>query len=295
MKEGSGMSRNHFILLLVMFVFTKVVWEDSSAPIAGQVPASQAAPTTEAESLTLEDLISGRAKTVDLTYALNPQNAFWPGDNYQPFELKTLATLEKDGVLSKAICLPEHLGTHLDAPNHFERNQPSVDKLTAAQLFGPGVLIDIAAQAEQNADYTLSVKNIESWEHQHGRIPEGAIVLLHTGWGRFWNNAARFQNRDARGQLHFPSYSAQAARLLIDKRKCRGLGIDNLSIDPGNSKEFPVHHIVNAAGKFGLENVANLDQLPPRGFTLIVAPIKIESGTGGPARIWAILPKKSAE
>jgi kynurenine formamidase len=241
--------------------------------------------------MTLEDLISGRARTIDLTYSLNSKNAFWPGDNYQPFELKTLATLEKDGVLSKAISLPEHLGTHLDAPNHFEKNQPSVEKLTARQLFGPGVVIDISAQSEQNPDYTLAASDVERWEKEHGQIPEGAIVLLNTGWGRFWNNASRFQNRDARGQLHFPSYSAEAARFLIQKRKARGLGIDNLSIDPGNSKEFPVHHIVNAAGRFGLENVANLDQLPSRGFSLIVAPMKIESGTGGPVRIWAILPE----
>lgn len=289
------MSRNQMLLVFVGLVFLGMFWR--SQPVSN-APRAQAFPSpakTPPASLTLEDLVSGRARTVDLTYSLNPQNAFWPGENYQPFELKTIATLEKDGVLSKAICLPEHLGTHLDAPNHFEKNQPSVEKLTARQLFGPGVVIDIAAQAEQNADYTLSRSDVERWEKEHGPIPAGAVVLLHTGWGRFWNNAARFQNRDARGQLHFPSYSAEAARFLIEKRKARGLGIDNLSIDPGNSKEFPVHHIVNAAGRFGLENVANLDHLPPRGFYLIVAPMKIETGTGGPARIWAILPEKPAE
>ena len=256
---------------------------------------AEAAKEQGANTITLDDLVSGGAKVIDLTYALNPQNAFWPGENYQAFELKTIATLEKDGVLSKAICLPEHLGTHLDAPNHFEKNQPSVEKLSAQDLFGPGVVIDIEAQAEQNADYTLSRADIARWETQHGPIPQGAIVLLHTGWGRFWNNAARFQNRDARGQLHFPSYSAEAAKFLIEDRKVRGLGIDNLSIDPGNSPDFPVHHIVNGAGKFGLENVANLDQLPPRGFYLIVAPMKIETGTGGPARIWAVLSNKAGQ
>lgn len=242
--------------------------------------------------VTLDDVIAGRARTIDLTYPLNSANAFWPGENYKPFQLKTIATIENDGVLSKAICLPEHLGTHLDAPNHFEKNQPSVEKLTATQLFGPGVVIDIAPQAEQNADYTLSLDDVKRWEQEHGPIPDRAIVLLHTGWGRFWGNVSRFQNRDARGQLHFPSFSAEAARYLIEKRKARGLGIDNLSIDPGNSKDFPVHHIVNKAGRFGLENVAHLDQLPPRGFSLIVAPMKIENGTGGPTRIWAILPPK---
>lgn len=253
---------------------------------ANQAELKQPAP------LTVEDLIHGKARTVDLTYALNSENQFWPGDNYQPFELKTIATIEEDGVLSKAICLPEHLGTHLDAPNHFEKNRRSLEKLTAKDLFGPGVLLDITNQAEQNADYLLTKADVLRWEKQHGPIPRGAVVLLKTGWARFWNNRARFLNRDARGQLHFPSYSAEAAKYLIETRKVRGLGIDNLSIDPGISKEFPVHHIVNKADKFGLENVANLDQLPPRGFSLIIAPMKIEGGTGGPARIWAILPEK---
>ncbi len=246
-------------------------------------------------SITLDDLTTGKAKMIDLTYSLNSQNAFWPGDNYRPFELKTIATIEKDGVLSKAICMPEHLGTHLDAPNHFEKNQPSVEKLKARQLFGRGVVIDITRQAEQNPDYTLTESDVQAWEKQHGPIPEGAIVLLRTGWGRFWGNVSRFQNRDARGRLHFPSYSAEAARFLIQKRKAKGLGIDNLSIDPGISKDFPVHHIVNGAGRFGLENVANLEQLPPRGFFLIIAPLKIEAGTGGPTRIWAVLEKGRAE
>jgi kynurenine formamidase len=228
---------------------------------------------------------------VDLSYSLNDTNQYWPGENYSGFEMKTIATLEKDGVLSKTLSFPEHLGTHLDAPNHFEPNQPSVAELTPEQLFGPGVVIDMSLKAEMDADAMLFVEEIEAWETEHGRIPNGAIVLLNTGWGKFWNNTIRYQNRDARGQLHFPSYSAEAARFLIEQRKVRGIGVDNLSIDRGISKEFKVHHIVNGAGKFGLENVAHLDKLPPRGFQLLVAPIKVEDGTGGPARVWAVLPR----
>lgn len=284
------MSRNRPGLIVCGLLVAGTFAAGLVASTSSSADAFQVEGKSPAGSITLEELVTGRAKIIDLTYPLNPDNAFWPGDDYKPFELKTIATIEEDGVLSKAICLPEHLGTHLDAPNHFEKNQPSVDKLTAEQLFGPGVVIDVTAQAEQNADYTLKVSDIERWEKEHGRVPEGAIVLLNTGWGRFWGNVARFQNRDARGQLHFPSYSAEAARFLIEKRKARGVGIDNLSIDPGISKDFPVHHIVNGAGKFGLENVAHLDKLPARGFYLIIAPMKIETGTGGPARIWAVLP-----
>jgi len=231
------------------------------------------------------------ARFIDLAYPLNAANQYWPGDNYSGFELKTIATLEKDGVLSKALSLPEHLGTHIDAPNHFEPNQPDVSQLTPEQLFGPGVVIDISVRAEMDADTMLTVEDIHNWEKAHGQIPDGTIVLLNTGWGRFWKNTVRYQNRDARGQLHFPSFSGEAARFLIEQRKVRGVGVDNLSIDRGLSKDFAVHHIINKAGKFGLENVAHLEKLPARGFQIMVAPMKIENGTGGPTRIWAMLAK----
>lgn len=243
----------------------------------------------ESTPLTLDDVVNGRAKLLDLTYALNDHSPYWPGANYQPFKLVTIATLEKDGVLSKAVSFPEHLGTHLDAPNHFEANRPSVDQLTPEQLFAPGVRIDIAMQAETNADYVLTREDVAAWEAGHGAIPDGAVVLIHTGWGRFWTNYDRYKNQDARGVMHFPGCSKAAAEFLVTERKVRGLGIDTLSIDPGVSKTFDVHHVLNAAGRYALENVAHLDELPAKGFYLVVAPIKIEDGSGGPARVFAIV------
>lgn len=243
--------------------------------------------------VTLADVASGQARIIDLTHVLNEKNAYWPGPGYEPFHLKTIATIEKDGVLSKAFSMPEHLGTHIDAPNHFETGQPDLSMISPQQFFAPGVVIDIAARAEVDADTMLTVNDIRSWESEHGRIPDGAVILLHTGWGRFWNNYSRYKNQDAMGKLHFPAYSAGAATFLIHDRKAKGLGIDNLSIDRGISKDFAVHHIVNKAGRYGLENVARLEQLPARDFFLIVAPIRIEAGSGGPTRILAILPGKS--
>lgn len=241
-------------------------------------------------SMTLDQLATGRLRIVDLGHSLNATSPYWPGDNYQPFQLKTIATLEKNGVLSKSFCSPEHLGTHLDAPNHFEPNQPSVDAIDPRDLFAPGVVIDVTGPAALDEDYRLDVATIHAWEEAQGRIPDRAVVLLHTGWGRHWNNVARYQGKDVMGRLHFPGYSAEAARFLVKERKVRGLGIDTLSIDHGPSRDFVVHHIVNGAGRYGLENVANLDRLPARGFYLTIAPIKIETGSGGPARIFAILP-----
>lgn len=238
----------------------------------------------------LASLVSGKLKIVDLTHALNERNAHWPGENYEPFRLRTIATLEKDGVLSKAFCMPEHLGTHMDAPNHFERNQPSVDQLSPERLMAEGAVIDISPQAAADPDYRLTVDDVGKWEATNGRLNARTVVMLRTGWARFWNEPSRYKNQDVRGRMHFPGYSVGAARFLVEQREVRGIGIDTMSIDYGASRDFAVHHLVNRSGRYGLENVANLDRLPARGFYLIVAPIKIEGGTGGPTRLFAIVP-----
>ncbi len=232
-----------------------------------------------------------RSRLVDLSLPLSEKSPYWPGENYEPFRLKTIATLEKNGVLSKAFSMPEHLGTHLDAPNHFEKDRPAVDAIPASQLFGPGVMIDQSVRCEQDADFMLSVADLEAWESAHGAIPRGAIVLLQTGWGAHVANPSRYQNRDVMGKMHFPGFSGEAAEWLVKKREIRGIGIDTMSIDRGISTKFEVHHAVNKARRYGLENVTGLESLPPRGFGVMVAPIKIENGTGGPTRIWAVLPR----
>lgn len=245
----------------------------------------------DASLLTLGDVAAGKARIVDLTWPINERNPYWPGTDYEPFSIKTIATLEKNGVLSKSFSMPEHQGTHIDAPNHFEPDRPTVSQIAPQQLIGPGVKLDIAARAESDADTLLTVEDIRLWEQTQGRIPDGAIVFLDTGWARHWSNYPRYKNQDATGKLHFPGYSPEAAKFLVEERKVRGVGIDTLSIDRGLSKDFAVHHIVNKATKYGLENVAALDQLPARGFHVIVAPIRLEAGSGGPTRIFAVLPK----
>jgi len=241
---------------------------------------------------TLGQVAGGEAKLIDLTHPLNDQSPFWPGDDYQPFQLRVIATLEKNGVSSKAFAMPEHFGTHIDAPCHFEKGQPAVDEIAESDLFAPGVVIDVEMQSEADPDFRLSVEDVTSWEKAHGSIPRRAVVFLRTGWGRHWRSQQRYRNQDSLGKMHFPGYSAEAARWLLKEREVRGVGIDTLSIDHGPSKDFIVHHIINGAGRYGLENVSSLDKLPPRNFFLIVAPIKISTGTGGPTRLFAIVPGK---
>ncbi|HEY4261282.1 MAG TPA: cyclase family protein [Schlesneria sp.] len=266
---------------------------DAAKPVAENPAAegNQKRISDAALGITLGQLAAGDVRLIDLTHGLNDKSPFWPGDDYQPFQLKTIATLEKNGVSSKSFAMPEHFGTHIDAPCHFEKGQVTLDQIANEDLFAPGVVIDITTAAESDPNYRLTVSDIAAWEKEYGSIPRRGIVLLKTGWNRFWDSNVRYRNQDAMGKMHFPAFSAEAARWLIKERDIRGIGIDTLSIDHGPSKDFIVHHVINGAGRYGLENVAAIEKLPPRNFFLIVAPIKITNGTGGPTRLIAVLPK----
>ncbi len=132
---------------------------------------------------TVAEIASGRARVLDLTYPLNPSNPYWPGENYSPFRMETLASIEEDGVYSAAFCTPEHLGTHLDAPNHFELGQLSVDEIELAQLVAPLVVVDIREACQVDSDYELSLQDVRAWEGRNGALARGAVVVAWTGWG----------------------------------------------------------------------------------------------------------------
>ena len=252
--------------------------------------APQPAGQTRSEAVGLfEGIAAGKTRVIDLTHALNPQNPYWPGPGYAPFKYETFATLEKNGVLSGRFTMAEHTGTHLDAPNHFAAGQISVDRIPAQQLFVPAVVVDVRPKVSQNADYLLASTDITDWEQTHGRIPQNAAVMMYTGWDDRWTDFDKYKNAEKNGTLHFPGFSVEAAKLLAEDRGVAGIGIDTLSVDYGMSKDFAVHHFVHGRGKYHLENVANLGGLPPTGAFLVVAPIKIENGTGGPARIFALI------
>ena len=241
---------------------------------------------------TLGEISSGQMQVVDLGYALSEANPYWPGEGYCPFHFEIIATLEEDGVYSGAFSTPEHLGTHMDAPNHFEAGQVSIDKIGLEDLVAPAVVVDIREACQLAPDYRLSPDDLVGWENQQGLIPSGAVVFALTGWGQYWNDYDRYKNQDASGRLHFPGFSSEAALFLVKERAIQGIGVDTLSVDYGLSTDFPVHHIVNGAGAYHIENAANLEQVPARGAWMIAAPIKIENGSGGPARVWVIFKRE---
>jgi kynurenine formamidase len=257
-----------------------------------QAPAPQPAASTDSSGL-LEGLATGKTGLIDLGHALSSKNPYWPGPGYEPFKFEIFATIERDHVLSGRMSLAEHTGTHLDAPNHFVSGQVPVDKIPLKQLFGPAAVVDVREQVSTSADYQLTPGDITRYEQANGRIPDNAVVFMYTGWDGRWDDYEKYKNADAKKVLHFPGFSSDAVKLLVDERNIAGIGIDTLSVDYGMSTDFMVHLISHGKGKFHLENVANLGMLPAAGAFVIVAPMKIENGTGGPARIFALCPTAS--
>jgi kynurenine formamidase len=245
-------------------------------------------PEISRQASMLEGIPGGKTRVLDLSYAINDKLVPWPGDE-KYFEARINATIEKNGYFTRSFWMLEHYGTHLDAPAHFPPGKATVDQIPANKFFGPAVLLDVRDQGAKDADYRLPVSQIEKWEHAHGRIPPGAIVLLRTGWASRWPDAQRYRNQDKQGKMHFPGFSTEAAKILID-RSISGLGCDTLSVDYGASEDFSVHHLVLGAGLYHLENLSDLSKVPEAGAFLVVAPIKLEGGSGGPVRVFALLP-----
>lgn len=230
----------------------------------------------------------GEGTIVDLTHALNDHSPAWPGD-VEPFKARVNASVEEQGYFTRKFCMLEHYGTHMDAPLHFPPGKTSVDAIAVERFFGPAVLVDIRKPAANDSDYALSPADLAAWEERHGPIPAGAIVLARTGWVERWPDQQRYRNLDAEGVMHFPGYSVEAVQLLLE-RGVSGLGIDTLSVDPGAAKKVPVHRLSHGADLYHLENLADLSVLPESGAFLVVAPIKLEGGSGGPVRVFALLP-----
>ena len=235
------------------------------------------------------------ARVVDLTHPFDERTPYWPTAT-RGFELAPVHYGRTEAgyfYSAYSFCAPEHGGTHLDAPIHFGEGRWTADQIPVERLVRPAVVIDVAAASAADADHRLTAEELQTWEARHGRIAEGTIVLLRTGWSARWPDKKRYLGDDTPGdasRLHFPSYGAEAARILVADRKVAALGVDTASIDPGSAKDFPVHQIVAAANVPGFENLAGLDALPPTGAWVIALPMKIAGGSGGPLRAIALVP-----
>jgi kynurenine formamidase len=226
-------------------------------------------------------------RAVDLTHTMSPEFPTFFG--VPGIELEKKFDIKKDGFNLHWWRIIEHAGTHLDAPIHFSENGITAEKIAADTLVVPLAVIDVAAKAARNADYEVTREDCADWERRHGRMPENACVAMHSGWARHVSDAAKFTGKDASGVFHFPGFGAEVTEWLLKRRSVAGLAVDTLSLDPGPSKDFKTHRMWLPSGRWGLENVANLDQVPAAGATLVVGVAKVKDATGGPARLIALV------
>jgi kynurenine formamidase len=227
---------------------------------------------------------AGFREVADLTHSL-PANGLEKSQK-SGYRLETVALPQKIAVSDTA---PEQFPTRIYAPAQLGRGQWTVDQIPAGRLIGPLVVLDVIASAKSNPDYEISVQDIAHWEQANGPIPLGAIVMARTGWGSRWNSVKSYRNTDAKGSMHFPGYSEDAARFLSEGRNALGLGIDTANPDRGSARIFAVGQYALEHGLYLLTNVANLDLMPANGAVAMVAPVKVTGGSSAPVRILALV------
>lgn len=222
----------------------------------------------------------------DLTHVLGPGTPSFTGEVL--FTIETAVTHAKDGYFGSNIAYWEHMGTHMDAPVHFAPNGLFVDQIPVSALVAPAVVIDLRGRAARDPDTVVTPGDIRAWEKRHGRVPDGAAVLMSTDWGTRYGSSAAYRNADSSGVMHFPGFGKAAIDFLLAERKIAGIGVDTLSLDHGPSATFDVHYTFLPTNRWGLENLANLSVIPPSGATLIVGAPKVAGGSGGPSRVMAV-------
>jgi kynurenine formamidase len=225
-----------------------------------------------------------RDRIQDLTHTFT---AGFPVFTFDPPTRRTLVTIPTGGFYSQEWTFGEHSGTHMDAPGHFVLGGRLSPQITLQELLVPIVVIDIAARAESDPNAVVTVDDVQRFERRHGRIPEGALVCMDSGWADKVDDPLEFKGGPAFPEYNFPGFHVDAAIWLAENRDVTGIGVDTLSLDPGNSTTFPVHVNFLATDRYGLENLNNLDRIPPRGATAYVGLIPWEEGSGGPCRVIA--------
>lgn len=233
---------------------------------------------------------------IDLSHDFSAETIYWP--TAEPFKLDTVSAQRTPAgyyYAANNFRAAEHGGTHLDAPIHFAEGRQTVDQLPLEQLIAPAVVIDVSEKVQADRDHQISVDDFAAWENQYGNIPDKSIVLLRTGYGKYWPDRFKYLGTAKSGaegvaELHFPGLHPEAARWLVANRRINAIGLDTPSIDYGQSRLFESHQILFDQNIPAFENVANLELLPAKGAIVVALPMKIKGGSGGPLRIVALVP-----
>lgn len=221
------------------------------------------------------------SQIIDLSHIIHPNIPRWQGD--PPVEFESVAELNQDGYYLRRFSMGEHSGTHINAPKSFYPDGPGIDSYRAESLVVPAVAIDLCEKTAANPDYALSKDDILSWEAKHDRIPGGSIVLLYTGWQHKWGDARAFLQQ-------FPGFGTEATCFMLAERGIAGVGIDTHGVDPAVDSTFSINKLVLREHKIVLENLTNLDRLPPTGATLVIGILRLQGGSGAPVSVLAFIP-----
>jgi len=257
----------------------------------GALGASVAAGLAAGEQAAAQEkplrLPKGFRDIYDLTHTLSSKTPVYPA--FKPIQIIDRFSIARDGFYCKELVLIEHTGTHMDAPIHFVNGGSSADRIPVDRLFAPLAVMSIKERADKDADAGLAVDDILAWEKRYGRLPSGAFVAISSGWDARIVDSAKFLNADAKGVLHFPGISGEAATFLAQERDVVGVGVDTVSLDVGTAPKPVAHLTLLGAGKYGLELMANLGAVPAAGATIIIGAPKHLGATGGPVRAFAVM------
>jgi kynurenine formamidase len=226
------------------------------------------------------------SRVIHLSHIIDTGIPQWDGD--PPVEFATVAEIPSDGYFMRRFSLGEHSATHINAPNSFYNSSIEIDQYNAQSLVVSAVVINICQAAAVNPDYVLTVADILAWEKEFGEIPANSIVLLYTGWQDKWLDQKAFFNQDAQGIMHFPGFGNDATQFLLSDRQIAGIGIDTHGVDSGQNTAFSINRLILAESRLVLENLTNLEQLPPQGATLVIGILRLRGGSGSPAAVMAL-------
>lgn len=249
------------------------------AALAGAAAATSSVLTTPAA------MAAGHGSVEDMTHTIHPDFPTYFGESQ--FSMEQKFNYKEHFFNLFEYTVNEHTGTHIDAPLHFSEDGMSVDEIPVSNLIAPLCVIDIAARAAEDADAQVTPDDIKDWIGKHGEIPAHACVALHSGWGKKVDTD-EFRNFDGKVQ-HYPGFHVEAAKMLVEETAAASIATDTLSLDHGPSGDFATHYAWLPTGRFGIENLANLDKVPASGATLVIGAPKHKGGTGGPARIFAMV------
>jgi kynurenine formamidase len=264
----------------------------AAAAAASMRAVSAAQPHMDAVGLWgVYERVLSRARYVDLTHTFGPDTPHWKG--FGAMTVRHLYTIPKAGFQVDQYTHVGQWGTHVDAPSHFHLGLKSVDKIDPRDMLLPLVVLDVHAQVARDADYRISMQDVQNWERLHGRIPAHAFVAMRTDWSKRWPNQDAMQNRDAKGMGHYPAWSMPVLKFLLNERHVAAIGHETTDTDGGigaSHDDYSLESYVLGTNHYQIEMLAHLDRVPDAGALVMVSFPKPADGTGFPARVIAIVP-----